>query len=204
MHIRCGVAAAVLFILCVSIPGRADSELQTAFIGGTIAGSGGSPLMIDGHEVTIDDSGHCEYRFPLETASYVRLGPGEDHSISPGANSLMLWSTPARVSADGWFKGLLDGRAAVADCDPAQHVRPGLPPMIFFQGTNDNTVPAWTTEEFAKMMVEAGNRCDLHMYEDQTHMGWRKNSSDVYNKMDEFLISIGFLIGPGQGGIPPE
>jgi acetyl esterase/lipase len=119
--------------------------------------------------------------------------PGEDHAVSAAANALMLWSTPVKTIADSWFDEILRGEATSAECDPAQHIVPGLPPSIIFQGTLDDQVPPWTVTEFARDMKKSGNRCDLHIYEGQTHLGWGTNADDVLEKMDEFLISIGFM-----------
>jgi len=119
--------------------------------------------------------------------------PYEDHSVSSSANALMLWVTPVKVFDDGWFKEILKGKAKVSECDPAEHIRPDLPPSIIFQGTADNQVPFWSVKEFVNNMISAGNRCELHIYEGQTHLGWGENAVDVMNKMDDFLASIGYL-----------
>ncbi|MFQ5632493.1 MAG: alpha/beta hydrolase, partial [bacterium] len=118
---------------------------------------------------------------------------GEDQKISSAANALMLWSAPVKLTTDGWFEQILRGKATVEECDPGQHIRAGLPPAIIFQGSVDDQVPAWSVEAFAKEMKKAGNRCDFHLYEGQTHLGWGKNGDDVLEKMDRFLVSIGFL-----------
>ncbi|MCK5342217.1 MAG: alpha/beta hydrolase, partial [Candidatus Heimdallarchaeota archaeon] len=90
--------------------------------------------------------------------------PFENKSVSSSANALMLWVTPVKVFADGWFKEILRGKAKVSECDPAEHIRPNLPPSIIFQGTVDQHVPLWSVKDFVKNMEAAGNRCDLHIY----------------------------------------
>lgn len=119
--------------------------------------------------------------------------PDEDHSISSKANAMMFWVTPFMVFKDGWFGQILKGKAKIEDCDPYTHVRPGLPPSIIFQGTEDDLVPVGSVKAFAKKMEEAGNRCDLHIYEGQTHLNWGDNNFDVLQKMEKFLESIGYL-----------
>ena len=119
--------------------------------------------------------------------------PKEDPSISSAANALMFWVTPVKVFADGWFKQILKGRAKVKECDPDEHIRSGLPPSIIFQGTADNIIPLWSVKEFAKKMQVAGNRCELNIYEGQTHLGWGENEKDVYAKMDKFLDSLVYI-----------
>lgn len=117
----------------------------------------------------------------------------ENQSISPAANALMFWVTPVKVFADGWFKQILKGRAKVKDCDPDEFIRSGLPPSIIFQGTADNIIPLWSVKQFANKMKAAGNRCELNIYEGQTHLGWGENVKDVYAKMDKFLESLGYF-----------
>ena len=119
--------------------------------------------------------------------------PHEDHSISSAAEAFMLWVTPAKVFDDGWFKQILRNKAKVKECDPDAHVRPGLPPSIIFQGTADDQVPFWSVKEFVEKMTAAGNRCELHIYEGQTHLNWGENTRNVLQKMDKFLESIGYL-----------
>jgi acetyl esterase/lipase len=119
--------------------------------------------------------------------------PGEDLSIRSAADAFMLWVTPAKIFDDGWFKQLLKNKAPVKDCDPDSHIRSGIPPIVFFQGTADDTVPPWSIKAFAKKMKAVGNRCDLHMYEGQTHLSWGENALDVLEKMDAFLASLGYI-----------
>ncbi|UCF05393.1 MAG: alpha/beta hydrolase [bacterium] len=119
--------------------------------------------------------------------------PGEDQSISSAGNAFLLWVTPAKILGDDWFRKILRGKATVEDCDPSKHIRPGFPPSVFFQGTADDTVPPWSVRQFVEGMVAAGNRCDLHMYEGQTHLRWGENADDVLGKMEAFLVSIGLL-----------
>jgi len=119
--------------------------------------------------------------------------PDEDHAISSAANSCMYWVPALMIFEDGWFKDLLGDKAEIKDVDPFSHIRPGLPPCIIFQGTADNTVPFWTVKKFTEKTKAAGNRCDLHVYEGQAHLGWGENTKDVLTKMDAFLESIGYL-----------
>ena len=65
--------------------------------------------------------------------------------------------------------------------------------MVCFQGTADDIIPPGSIKDFVREMNAAGNRCDLHIYEGQTHLGWGDNSKDVLKKMDTFLESIGYI-----------
>jgi acetyl esterase/lipase len=120
--------------------------------------------------------------------------PEEDHSVSSAVDAMLLWVTPAKIFP-GWFDQMLDGKGSRSEFDPDKLLRPDLPPMVFFQGTADDTVPAWSVEAFVKKSQEIGNHCDLHMYEGQTHLGWGENAEDVLQKMAAFLESIGFISG---------
>ena len=116
----------------------------------------------------------------------------DDLSLSPAVNAMMLWVTPAIVYP-GWFTSLLKGRAELSEFNPIELIKPGLPPSIFFQGTEDDTVPYESVVEYVSKSRAAGNRCDLEVYEGQTHLNWGENAKDVLKKMDAFLVSIGYL-----------
>lgn len=85
---------------------------------------------------------------------------------------------------------------------PAHHVRPGVPPTLVQHGKADTTVPYWTVEAFAEAMKQAGNRCELIGYEGQQHgffnfgHGGNERFIATTKKMDEFLVSLGYLKGP--------
>jgi acetyl esterase/lipase len=116
----------------------------------------------------------------------------ENQSISSAVNAMLLWVTPAIVYP-GWFVNLLRGKAKLSEFNPIDLIKPGLPPAIFFQGTVDDTVPHKSVESYVKKARAMGNRCDLELYEGQTHLNWSENSNDVLRKMDAFLVSLGYL-----------
>jgi acetyl esterase/lipase len=116
----------------------------------------------------------------------------DDLSFSPAVNAMLLWVTPAIVYP-GWFTSLLRGRAELSEFNPIELIKPGLPPAIFFQGTADDTVTYNSVVEYVSKSLAAGNRNDLEVYQGQTHLNWGENVKDVLKKMDEFLVSIGYL-----------
>jgi acetyl esterase/lipase len=85
---------------------------------------------------------------------------------------------------------------------PYHHVRPGLPPTLIFHGENDKTVPYQHVELFTEAMNAAGNRCELIGYPNQGHGFFNAHRSDdsayrdTIRRMDEFLISLGWLNQP--------
>ena len=119
--------------------------------------------------------------------------PDEDLSISSSPNAMIVWSAAINVVEAPWFNQLLGDRADVRNCSPAHHVRPGLPPVALLHGTEDETVPYWTVEEFVAEMQEAGNRCELHTYEGAGHLFHVDNRAHFLGVIEEFLVSLGYI-----------
>ena len=74
-----------------------------------------------------------------------------------------------------------------------------VPPTVVFLGTRDNLIPVSTARKYKELMESGGNRCDLHLYEDQPHgfFNYRKGENEYYGRtveaMDRFLEQLGFL-----------
>ncbi len=74
-----------------------------------------------------------------------------------------------------------------------------VPPTIVFLGTKDKLIPVSTAQNYKALMEEGGNRCDLHLYEDQKHGFFnRRNRKNKYYEltvraMDQFLTELGYL-----------
>lgn len=133
--------------------------------------------------------------------------PGEDKTVSSVPNALILFN-PALVLApmDGLNLEGFDTRvgkermgAEPSDLSPAHHVKAGAPPTIIFHGKADTTVPYATAEAFATAMKEAGNRCELVGYDEQTHgfFNFGRGDGRYYRETlaaaDKFLVSLGYL-----------
>ena len=116
-------------------------------------------------------------------------------TIDPAVNAMLLWVTPA-VVYPGWFTDLLKGRAELSELNPVELIKPGLPPAIFFQGTSDNLVSYKSVVNYVEKCRAAGNRCELEVYEGQTHLNWGENAEDVLKRMDKFLASLNYLKTP--------
>ena len=119
--------------------------------------------------------------------------PGEDLSISAVPNAMVVWSAPVELNQDTWFAQILDDRATLAACSPAQNVQSGLPPMALLHGTADETVPYWTVEAFVDDMQAAGNRCELTSYEDGGHLFHQSNRTHFLDTIETFLISLDYI-----------
>jgi len=82
---------------------------------------------------------------------------------------------------------------------PYHNVRAGLPPTLVFHGKNDKTVPYRHAQLFTEAMIAAGNRSQLVGYADQGHGFFNPNRDggvphwDTIRRMDEFLITLGWL-----------
>jgi acetyl esterase/lipase len=128
-------------------------------------------------------------------------------SISTAPNALVLESPAVSVVNDGWFQRLLGARAMAREYSPDEHVREGLPATIILQGRTDTVTPLAGSQRFCDRMREAGNRCDLHVYDGVGHLFTPSTEPDdgmpnpdpkvqaaAYREADEFLRSLGFIV----------
>jgi len=110
--------------------------------------------------------------------------------------ALVLFNPILDLSDEKWSSRFPPGRWQ--DASPAQHVSAGLPPTVIFHGREDRTVPPEQAEHFSNLMAEAGNRCDLHLYEGVGHAFFnyaRRNGfyEKTVAEMDSFLESLGWI-----------
>jgi acetyl esterase/lipase len=144
--------------------------------------------------------------------------PGEDQTISSVPNAMALFN-PALVL--GPFQGVSLPAEKVAELShrsgvpleriaPVTYVRQGLPPMIIFHGTADDTVPFATVEKYAEVATAAGNRCEIVGYRDAAHGFFNfgrggmpgEHYSRTVHSLDRFLASLGYVSGPPTMAIP--
>ena len=77
---------------------------------------------------------------------------------------------------------------------PDRYVRPGLPPTLILTGRLDPTTPVAGAEKFCRLMRTAGNRCELHIYENVGHsFSDRPNHIDPQVSADSKKRSLQFL-----------
>ncbi|MFT5886345.1 MAG: acetyl esterase [Arcticibacterium sp.] len=80
---------------------------------------------------------------------------------------------------------------------PIHNIKKGAPPTIFFLGTDDALIPVETAQYYKKVMEKVGSKCDLHLYEDQSHGFFNYKNFEYYEKTvfetDKFLQSLGYL-----------
>ena len=90
-----------------------------------------------------------------------------------------------------------------------EHVRNNLPPAIILQGRDDTVTPLEGARLFHERMVNAGNDCELWIYDGVGHMftpstmrddGWPQPDPNVqqeaYEQADNFLKERGFIHVP--------
>jgi acetyl esterase/lipase len=134
----------------------------------------------------------------------------EDKSVSSKPNALALFN-PALVLApvggeSPFGADMMAGLAERMGVDPValspyHHVKKGNPPTIIFHGKADTTVPYRTAELFAAAMKKAGNDCELHGYDGETHgffnfgRGGGKAYAQTVAEMDRFFVRLGYLQG---------
>ncbi len=137
--------------------------------------------------------------------------PDEDLTISSRPSALVLFN-PAVVLDNikgqytpppGNLSNLLSGfEAELSTISPYHHIDDDVGPTIIFHGTTDTTVPFQTVQLFAQRMQALGNSCTLVGYEGSNHAffnyGRESNAPyiDTVHRMDEFLVSIGYLLSP--------
>jgi acetyl esterase len=90
-------------------------------------------------------------------------------NVSCRPDAVLLFSACVNT-LEGWCDRLLaDRRTKIWSISPAHNIKPGLPPMIEFHGTDDEQVPKWTVQYFETEMKKQGNYFEQHMYQGRKH-----------------------------------
>lgn len=91
-----------------------------------------------------------------------------------GPDALLLWSPALDVARDGWFAGLLQGRAKAIELSPVEHVKGWTPPTCIVQGEKDTLTPLPGAERFRDLVVKVGGTCELNVHPGLGHLLTRK------------------------------
>ena len=150
-------------------------------------------LGIDPGKIIVS-GGSAGGHLAASTAMFDVNEDGDDLSISPTPNALVLLFPVIDTSAEGY------GNARIGDrwkeLSPAHNVRPGLPPTITFHGTADPTTPFKGAQIFHHAMLKAGNRSELVIHEGGDH-GYLMRTQPLFDeclaKTDAFLKSLSLL-----------
>lgn len=141
---------------------------------------------------------------------------GEDAKTGSAPNAMVLFNPALVLAPFGELR--LEGFGVRVPAErlgadpqrisPVHHVTSGTPPTVIIHGREDKTVPFATAQAFAEAMRKAGNRCELHGFEGQGHgfFNHRPGGNPFYDqtvqKMDDFLVSLGWLPPVASGGVP--
>lgn len=92
------------------------------------------------------------------------------------------------------------------EISPIHNVRPGIPPVVVFLGTEDALIPVSTARTFHQKVQEAGGNSLLYLYPGQKHGFFNYRARPYFNETvrqaDQFLQGLGWISGPAS--IPPE
>ena len=124
----------------------------------------------------------------------------DDLTVSCRPDAVLLFSSAVNA-VEGWCDRLLaDRRDKIWSISPAHNMKPGLPPMIEFHGTDDEQVPKWTVQYFETETKKQGNYFEQHMFQGRKHyLGdpdpkySRYYDEDILKLADEFLRKFKLL-----------
>lgn len=94
--------------------------------------------------------------------------PDEDQSISSVPNAMVLFNPVLDTTKKGFGNSRFKPENE-KQLSPCHLIRRGTAPTLLFHGTADKTVPFENAERFARLMNEAGNRCQLERFEGAGH-----------------------------------
>ncbi|HVU32847.1 MAG TPA: alpha/beta hydrolase [Opitutaceae bacterium] len=119
--------------------------------------------------------------------------PADKTSVSCRPDALVLFSPVIDTSAG---EGPARIGARWRELSPVDHVRPGMPPTLTFQGTGDTLVPFAGVLRFHEAMLRAGNHSELVRVPGAPHTYMFKDPglyAATLRRMDDFLRQQGFL-----------
>lgn len=127
--------------------------------------------------------------------------PGDDLSISPRGDALLLWF-PVFNNGPGEYGYQRVGEKYL-DYSPAHHVTKDTPPTVVFIGDRDRLIPLKVVEDFKAEMDKAGAKCEVHVYPGVGHgfsNDGRGTGNGYYTQettrlADLFLHGLGWLKG---------
>jgi len=133
--------------------------------------------------------------------------PGEQLKISSKPNALVLFNPVFDNGPDGYGYERIGER--YPEISPLHNITAGAPPTIVFLGSKDPLIPVATAELYQQKMEVVGSRCDLQVYEGQSHgfFNYNRSPEHYYKTLraaDIFLASLGYLEGEPTIQAEPE
>ena len=128
---------------------------------------------------------------------------GEDTEISSKPNALVLFNPVLRFSGIPQLMERIGNDEAVGKAiSPTLHLKKDSPPTILFFGTADRLKALG--DEFMEKSKELGHRAEMFTAEGQGHGFFNRSpwQEKTTQRMDEFLVSIGYLEKKAATGKP--
>jgi acetyl esterase len=166
-------------------------------------------LEANSKELGIDPSHLAAYGVSAggHLAAALATIPDPEHRNTDLSPQVMVMISPALALAqDGWFKGLLLGKATPESLSPDEHIHSRVPPTIIFHGVADTLVPIDGVRRYCQRAQKYGSDCQVVEYPGVGHLFTRKldNQIDSFDpdpkdvadsiaKGDAFLAAHGFL-----------
>ena len=141
-------------------------------------------------------------------AACTALTPGldaedEDAKISSKPNALVLFNPVLRFDGMPQLMAMIGNDEALGKAiSPTLHLTKDSPPTLIFFGSADRL--AAMGDEFMKKSKELGHRAELFTAEGQPHGFFNRPpwQDKTTQRMDEFLVSIGYLEGKAASDPP--
>jgi acetyl esterase/lipase len=121
---------------------------------------------------------------------------GEDAAVSSKPNALVLFNPVLKFDGMPPLMRRIDNDEAVGKAiSPTLHLKKDSPPTLILFGTADRLLRQG--EEFMEKSRELGHRAELFMAEGQPHAFFHRSPwyERTTQRMDEFLVSLGYLKG---------
>lgn len=153
-------------------------------------------LGIDPEQIIIggaSSGGHLALH--LATLANVK-GANAEHLTTPKA--LVLYAPISDTSAKGIGFDLFTDPKFAKNTSPFHLVKKDLPPLILFQGKNDNLVPFSYSEKLSKQWLKKKNKVELLDFPTARHIDFNLNVNPEYYQItvdaaDRFLVELGLL-----------
>lgn len=118
----------------------------------------------------------------------------EDLSISSKPNALVLFNPVANNGPGGYgHERIIEYWQEIS---PFHNIDSNSPPTLILVGTDDHLIPVEEVEEYKRLVIDAGQRCEVVLYEGEKH-GFFNHGKPPYDdtvaKMDAFLNSLGYF-----------
>lgn len=153
-----------------------------------------SELGIDPNKLIVS-GGSAGAHLAASTALFSEVNdPGDDLSISPSPNIMVLYYPVIDTSINGYGNEKIGDRWK--ELSPVDNVSKNLPPTLILHGTGDTLTPFAGAKRFAREMQKTGNDCQLISHEGGRH-GYLIFDLNLFeqamNQTEAFLTPYGML-----------